>query len=74
MKKKIIENWFERKLKRKLKKSDYTKNIFDSKMIDSFQGVELIIFLENKIKVKLDNSFIKNKKKQTIRELLKFEK
>jgi acyl carrier protein len=74
MKKKIIENWFERKLKRKLKKSDYTKNIFDSKMIDSFQGVELIIFLENKLKVKLDNSFIQNKKKQTIRELLKFEK
>jgi len=74
MKKKIIENWLEKKLKRKLKKNDYTKNIFDSKMIDSFQGVELIIFLENKLKIKLNNSFIQNKKKQTIKELLKFEK
>ena len=63
-----------KKLKRKLKKNDYIKNIFDSKMIDSFQGVELIILLENKLKVKLDNSFIQNKKKQTIKELLKFEK
>ena len=62
MKKKIIENWLEKKLKRKLKKNDYTKNIFDSKMIDSFQGVELIIFLENKLKIKLNNSFIQNKK------------
>ncbi len=74
MKKKIIENWFENKLKRKLKKKDYTINIFDSKIIDSFQGVELIIFLEKKLNIKLDNSFIQNKKKQTIKELLKLEK
>jgi len=74
MKKKIIEKWFEKKLKRKLRKSDLTLNIFESLMIDSFQGVELIIFLEKKLKIKLNTSFIQNKKKQTIKELLKLEK
>ncbi len=74
MKDKIIQKWFEKKLKRKLKKSDMNINIFESKIIDSFEGVELIIFLEKKLKIKTDISFIQNKKKQTIRELLKLEK
>ena len=74
MKKKIIQKWFEKKLKRNLKKSDLKINIFDSKIIDSFEGVELIIFLEKKLKIKVNTSFIQNKKKQTIKELLKLEK
>ncbi len=74
MKKKIIQKWFEKKLKRNLKKSDLNINIFDSKIIDSFEGVELIIFLEKKLKIKVNTSFIQNKKKQTIKELLKLEK
>ena len=74
MKKKIIQEWFEKKLKRKLKKSDLKLNIFDTKMIDSFEGVELIIFLEKKLKIKISYAFIQNKKKQTIKELLKLEK
>ena len=74
MKKKIIQKWFEKKLKRNLKNSDLNINIFDSKIIDSFEGVELIIFLEKKLKIKINTSFIQNKKKQTIKELLKLEK
>ena len=74
MKKKIIEKWFEKKLKRKLKSSDMNINIFDSKIIDYFEGVELIIFLEKKLKIKVNTTFIQNKKKQTIKELLKLEK
>lgn len=74
MKKKIIQKWFEKKLKRNLKNSDMNINIFDSKIIDSFEGVELIIFLEKKLKIKVNTSFIQNKKKQTIKELLKLEK
>ena len=74
MKKKIIQRWFEKKLKRNLKNSDLNINIFDSKIIDSFEGVELIIFLEKKLKIKINTSFIQNKKKQTIKELLKLEK
>ena len=62
MKKKIIEKWFEKKLKRKLKSSDMNINIFDSKIIDSFEGVELIIFLEKKLKIKVNTTFIQNKK------------
>ena len=74
MKNKIIQKWFEKKLKRNLKNSDLNINIFDSKIIDSFEGVELIIFLEKKLKIKINTSFIQNKKKQTIKELLKLEK
>ncbi len=74
MKKKIIQKWFEKKLKRNLKNSDMNINIFDSKIIDSFEGVELIIFLEKKLKIKVNTSFIQNKKKQTIKELLKLGK
>ena len=73
MKKKIIQKWFEKKLKRNLKKSDLNINIFDSKIIDSFEGVELIMF-RKKLKIKVNTSFIQNKKKQTIKELLKLEK
>ena len=70
-KNKAIITWIEKKVKRKLKKNDFSKNIFDSGLIDSFVGVELIIFLEKKFKFKISNTFIQNKKKQTINELLK---
>lgn len=70
-KNKVIIGWIEKKVKRKLKKKDFSKNIFDSGLIDSFTGVELIVFLEKKFKFKISNAFIQNKNKQTINEILK---
>ena len=70
-KEKELLNWFKKKSKQKIKKNIFKQNLFSSNIIDSLDGIKLLIFLQKKIKIKIDNEFVENKKKQNINYILK---
>ena len=65
--KKSIINWFRKKNINVTEKTD----IYASKIIDSFDFIQLLFFLEKKHKLKLKHEKIFLKKKLTISELNK---
>ena len=70
-KEKELLNWFKKNSKQKIKKNIFKQNLFSSNIIDSLDGIKLLIFLQKKIKIKIDNEFVENKKKQNINYILK---
>ena len=53
---KIIENWFNKKNK----KFNFEKNLFKEGIIDSFEVIDFISFLEKKFKVKFNPTEFQN--------------
>ena len=70
-KEKELLNWLKKNSKQKIKKNVFNQNLFSSNILDSLDGIKLLIFLEKKIKVKIDSQFVENKKKQNINYILK---
>ena len=64
--KKKIQDWFEGKNIKLDEKTD----IFSSKKIDSFNFIELLVFIENKFKIKINHEQIYSKKKLNINDLI----
>ena len=69
-KKKLI-SWIKKTTKKKIEKKNFSKNLFSSNILDSLDGIKLLIFLEKKLKIKIDKQFLENKNKQSINYIFK---
>ena len=70
-KKNKLISWVEKTTKKKIEKKNFNKNLFSSNILDSLDGIKLLIFLEKKLKIKIDKQFLENKNKQSINYILK---
>ena len=70
-KKNKLISWVEKTTKKKIEKKNFNKNLFSSNMLDSLDGIKLLIFLEKKLKIKIDKQFLENKNKQSINYIFK---
>ena len=70
-KKNKLISWVEKTTKKKIEKKNFNKNLFSSNILDSLDGIKLLIFLEKKLKIKIDKQFLENKNKQSINYIFK---
>jgi len=63
---KVIKNWF----KVKKKKFFINKNLFKIGVIDSFEVIDFILFLEKEFKIKFKSSELQNPNFMIIRNLI----
>ena len=64
--KKIIENWFIKKRK----KINVEKNLLKEGIIDSFEVIDFIIYLENSFKIKFESTEFQNPKFMIIKNII----
>ena len=70
-KKNKLISWIEKTTKKKIEKKNFNKNLFSSNILDSLDGIKLLIFLEKKLKIKIDKQFLENKNKQSVNYIFK---
>jgi len=70
-KKNKLISWVEKTTKKKIEKKNFNKNLFSSNILDSLDGIKLLIFLEKKLKIKIDKQFLENKNKQSVNYIFK---